>query len=539
MYGGWGYRVVNGLTFEPKKTEVVLFTRKRVDWSNLPKLEMGGRKLPFSNTVKYLGITLDSRLQWSEHSNNRINKAKRLLYKVRNAAGSLWGLNPRMSIWFYRAIIRPNVSYGAIVWCRIADSKGGKRKLETLQRLALKTMGHFRPSTPAAGLEVITYTAPLWIHIKQEAALAFLRTQHQVILPREKLHVKDNRPLTVGHRQKSEEFLKEIGFINTSTDSIEKCFVWEKHFEVDTSSFDNGEPVVDGSLSIYTDGSKDENGRTGAGCVVYRDEEEIYSESWYLGDEISVFQSEVYVLKQAALYIEDESLQNETITILSDCRSALQAMLRPDLDSKQLKNTKELLNKSSLMNFVTLRWCKAHVGHKGNERADELAKEGSQKDIISFDTPEISGKCLRKEIKILVEMYWDKDWAENQPCRQTKMFFPQTHKESSAAVCKFGRRAFGVMVQFITGHNFLNNRQNAVVKLKTRDTSKVAIAMCRYCKEEEETTYHILTQCHSLGEKRELVFGERYLETPYRIKAKRVIDFVTTAKIEVYTEQLE
>lgn len=147
-------------------------------------------------------------------------------------------------------------------------------------------------------------------------------------------------------------------------------------------------------------------------------------------------------------------------------------MLRPDLDFKQLKNTKDALNKCSLMNFVTLRWCKAHVGHPGNERADELAKEGSQKDIISFGTPEVSGKCLRKEIKILVELYWDKDWEENQPCRQTKLFFPQTHKESSAAVCRFGRRAFGVMVQFITGHNFLK-RQNAVVQLQT---SNVEIA---------------------------------------------------------------
>lgn len=128
------------------------------------------------------------------------------------------------------------ISYGAIVWCRIADSKGWKRKLNTLQRLALLTMGHFRPSTPTAGLEVITYTTPLWIHIKQEAALAYLRTQHQLILPREKLQVKGKMPLTVGHRQKSEEFLKEIGFISTNTDSIEKCFVWEKHFEVDTES---------------------------------------------------------------------------------------------------------------------------------------------------------------------------------------------------------------------------------------------------------------------------------------------------------------
>ena len=64
------------------------------------------------------------------------------------------------------------------------------------------------------------------------------------------------------------------------------------------------------------------------------------------------------------------------------------------------------------------------------------------------------------------------------------------------------------------------------------------IANCRFCDEEEESTYHILTNCESLRDKREIVFEERYLDHPYKIKANMVIEYVKKAKIEVFTDQL-
>ena len=51
------------------------------------------------------------------------------------------------------------------------------------------SMGNFYGSTPTAGLEVATFTTPLTIHIKQEAAMAFLRTKSLVKIEREKLFV--------------------------------------------------------------------------------------------------------------------------------------------------------------------------------------------------------------------------------------------------------------------------------------------------------------------------------------------------------------
>ncbi len=66
----------SGLEFGADKTEVVVFTRKRIKTSHLPFLHMGMRDLVYSDTAKYLGILLGSKLTLVRISGT---KQKRLL----------------------------------------------------------------------------------------------------------------------------------------------------------------------------------------------------------------------------------------------------------------------------------------------------------------------------------------------------------------------------------------------------------------------------------------------------------------------------
>ena len=159
------------------------------------------------------------------------------------------------------------LSYGAIVWSRITEKAGPRKRLQSLQRLALTSMGFFRRSTPTAGIELITFTTPLWLHIKQEAALAYMRTDGIQKFPSHTIEV-FNQPNTIGHRQFLRNFLVNIDYTHVPTDTVPEFRFWDRRYTVDTASFQKGEVAPDGDVKIFTDGSKVRDGRTGSGMVV-------------------------------------------------------------------------------------------------------------------------------------------------------------------------------------------------------------------------------------------------------------------------------
>ncbi len=182
----WGKQA--GLVLSPAKMVAVLFTRRR-KFTPPSNIRMGKIEIPFSDKVKYLGITFDNRLRWLLHLKLKVKSAKGHLLKLLNVMGKLWGVPPNMQRWLYTGVARPALAYGALVWAKACDNEWAKVELNRLNHLALMSMGHFKRSTPTAGLEVIAHVMPLDIHIKCEAALAHKRTQGLML-------VNDGRLLT-------------------------------------------------------------------------------------------------------------------------------------------------------------------------------------------------------------------------------------------------------------------------------------------------------------------------------------------------------
>ena len=534
----WGKQ--HGLVFEPTKTVAVTFTHKQVKLPKLKQVTISGHKLKYSTSVKYLGIYLDYRLEWHTHLNNRLNKARILLYKVRAAAGKLWGLNPRMCIWFYRAIVRSMFTYGALVWAKIVASSEARRKLRKLQRLALTAMGHFCRSTPTAGLEVITFTTPLWIHIQQEAAMAFLRTKNLTKLQR-KAVMSFNSPKKMGHRHFITNFMMEIGFVDRSSDQCPPRFNWDSKYTVDTTSFEKGQPDREGDVTIYTDGSKNSDGYLGAGFVEYtaQQAEHTHQAHYNLGKYPSVFQSEVYAITKGLDHVLNMLYTNKHIIFYSDSRSALQAIMAKTITSRQISVLTSQLNVLGMHNNIELRWVKAHVGHPGNEKADELAKQGAQDtDHVARDCPYSSAAVIRAELRKKVVAFWQQEWESDHPyrlkrhpCRQTKHFFPKIDKKLSVLFTSCTRKVFSAATQLATGHNFLNRHQFLVHE----GTDNEVYPMCRYCDEDEETSQHILAKCPNFQNIRREIFGTHTLDTPFlskTIKPVQIFEFINKAKIE-------
>ena len=514
----WGAE--NSLSFAPKKTKAVLFTRKtKVKIDTWPKLKLGTYPLSYDPSVKYLGVLLDKKLYWRLHVNTKIKKAKNLLFHYRNATGSIWGLSPRISVWIYRSIVRPMLTFGSLIWSRVCSEPGVQKSLNKLQRLALMSMGFFRRSTPTAGLEMITYTMPLWLHVTYEGAMGLLRTMGCSKYAPDALTV-HGKPRTTGHRQYLSEFLTNLGSDPVDHDDMKPHRRWSFNYKLITDGL-LGEPITYSNYCFFTDGSKNLEGHTGAGVIGFAQNPnpslrhhflgpEVYQDSWYLGTEISVFQSEVYALGKVAEFALAQGYRNSTIAINCDSQAALQALTSTVVHSKQVHATSQLLQKlgdTVNNNKILLRWVKAHVGHEGNERADLLAKEGADSIVapLADNIPLISAKSVREEVKEKFVEHWNTIWQQDHPCRQTKLFFKKANKLASSKICAYSRQIFSAFAQFITGHNFLN-RHSAIVAYGYPEP---LASSCRYCNddESEESSIHILTTCPAFSGHRFSIFG--------------------------------
>ena len=82
----------------------------------------------------------------------------------------------------YTGVVRPVLTYGCLVWGTFIEKPWAVQAMRKVQRLALLAMGHFRRSTPTAGLEVIAAVPPLDVYIRGLATAAFLRTKYGVEL---------------------------------------------------------------------------------------------------------------------------------------------------------------------------------------------------------------------------------------------------------------------------------------------------------------------------------------------------------------------
>ncbi len=134
---------------------------------------MGNYDLNYSESVKYLGLLLDSKLTFGPHIRDKAKKAIWLLYRFRTSVGQLWGPNLFLMRCVLTGIVQPKIMYGAIVWANKAANH--KKQLERVQRLGLLTMAHVRHSTPTAGLEAILDMMPLELFTQCTAVQAVLR----------------------------------------------------------------------------------------------------------------------------------------------------------------------------------------------------------------------------------------------------------------------------------------------------------------------------------------------------------------------------
>ena len=119
------------MEFHPNKCSFLPVTRSRTPPTGSYALH--GHTLDQVHSTKYLGVTLQSDMSWSEHISNVCAKANRTLgFLRRNLKASPTNLKSRA----YKALVRPVLEYACTVW----DPYSRKQidQLESVQRRAAR-----------------------------------------------------------------------------------------------------------------------------------------------------------------------------------------------------------------------------------------------------------------------------------------------------------------------------------------------------------------------------------------------------------------
>lgn len=82
----------HGLTICPKKTAAVIFHATKKQYKTpITTLTLNNRTINIEKKIKYLGVTLDSHLNWTAHITDKVERARKLIFKIRSTCRKLWG----------------------------------------------------------------------------------------------------------------------------------------------------------------------------------------------------------------------------------------------------------------------------------------------------------------------------------------------------------------------------------------------------------------------------------------------------------------
>ncbi|GBM43288.1 hypothetical protein AVEN_220820-1 [Araneus ventricosus] len=187
----------------------------------------------------------------------------------------------------------------------------------------------------------------------------------------------------------------------------------------------------------------------GVGSVfcVFGDQQKLVAE-WQgrLFPKNSIFQADLIALQEAVKYAQNH--QNQ-VKIWGDSQSSLKALLNQKSNSPITRSIQDSLCNT---HNIRLGWIRAHVGHLGNEKADELVKEAITSTEAAVLTVPLPRSSAEQDLKQRALAKWQRRWDDGINSRSTYEI-----------IKKVGLRNHNwprQLIQFITGHPIFSDSRN-------------------------------------------------------------------------------
>jgi len=235
--------------------------------------------------------------------------------------------------------------------------------------------------------------------------------------------------------------------------------------------------------------------QVGAAAVGYHNGEEVFSRTMGMGGRAEVYDAEMAGLMMGAKLALKYTTNHPEITQITfyvDNSAAARAIFDPKPSPGQLYAPKfhgkmtKFLN-ADIAHSIEIAWCPSHCNIKGNDRADELAKEATQ---LAWSAPIGTSRAFAlRQAKATTQTAWIRDWQKAPrrgrfaiANRIPPSLNPTKHFTELQNQCE----VFGHLIQCRTGHAYMGEFRKQFFPEKSINCE---------CGETLQTREHIIRTC--------------------------------------------
>ena len=470
-----------------------------------------------------------------------------------------------IGIFLYQTCIRSIMEAVYPVWCTVSVTEF--KKLEEIQRSALRTATGTRHGVALSVLEVLTGTPPLKQRLEQSLINEFSKILAKsssdplksliLKLKDDKLHM-DKKILSPLHIVKS--VLREIGTtIEELETNIEKSVprvystnkVCPKVVKIDDGKWSrSGERTIqqvilakvtitnyvsnlaETTLIAFTDGSALGNpGPCGSAAIIYKDGYE--NEPMRLHRPISVKSTSYHgemdglclcISNAHEILSKENSKSIEKIHIFCDCRGAIESVTSNDriLSHQSIKDEfiKHLTELNMKQILTEISWVSGHADLEANELADNDAKKAANEAKNLNLPPVLTNNAIKSICKQRTLKRWQKSWN----IYPTGRMYNELHSKVKVMTYRSHLPAYKerLLLRAQTMTTNLKGENSWMAQLQEDFSPLCACG-------DKETLRHVLMDCTLLNEERNVLESEimnvhRMNATPIHL---RTFDYYT------------
>ncbi|MBW0515027.1 hypothetical protein O181_054742 [Austropuccinia psidii MF-1] len=406
MVRSWSWGQHHGAIFDKKKTNIVLFTKKKIQYDTI---HIKDQLFPLQKEVRWLGVQLTNKLNFNQHIKNLKQKINATFAQLQRIIKPTYGLSQKDAHTLVSTVLATQIMHGSIIWYTKNNEMTVRNLLMLWFNRAVRLSTGMMRQTPQiflekySGIPNFTRTHTKLTHNYVHNRLASLEQDPiQKIIINElfispkshqsPLHkILGRNTLQVQHQTRAENRVPfPIPPWATPICPIKNIHLTkEKAKELIASQVER--LIEDGALTFFTDGSLIPGKGGGAAVLLANDGTELRT---YVGhvNLLTNFDTELIALHLCIDMINtriENGSNPKGIAIFCDSRTAIESIALPQRSNPSQVLIVKLHNKLKNWNPncpIRLLWCPGHSNVPQNERVDQLAKEAAQTQQISEHT---------------------------------------------------------------------------------------------------------------------------------------------------------